>query len=108
MVILGNTYFFMMKSPIQNLESLQLWMQSAYFNIIISADLFVDTFFWLGSFLASYQLLMRMSINEGRLPSSKLKLVLGRMVRLLPLYFFTMIFFWRFVVLFGGQGPMFY
>lgn len=102
MVILGNTYFYMMSSPIQNLETLQQWIGSRYFSFIISADLFVDVFFWLGAFLASYQLLMRMSINEGRLPSSKLKLYLGRMARLWPLYIFTLLFFWRFMVLFGG------
>lgn len=108
MVILGNTYFYMMKSPIQNLESLEEWMDSRYFGFIISADLFVDVFFWLGAFLASYQLLMRMSVNEGRLPSGKCKLLVGRMARLWPLYIFTLLFFWRFMVLFGGEGPMFF
>ena len=98
----------MMKSPIQNLESLQDWISSRYFSFIISADLFVDAFFWLGAFLASYQLLMRMSINEGRLPSSKIKLYLCRMMRLWPLYIFTLLFFWRFMVLLGGEGPMFF
>jgi len=98
----------MMKSPIQNLESIQEWIESRYFSFILSADLIVDVFFWISAFLASYQLLMRMSINEGRLPSSKLKLGLSRMIRLLPLYIFTMLFFWRFVVLFGGEGPMFF
>lgn len=108
MVILGNTYFYMMRSPIQNLESMEEWISSRYFSVIISADLFVDVFFWLGAFLASYQLLMRMSINEGRLPSNKCKLYLGRMARLWPLYIFTLVFFWRFVVLFGGEGPLFF
>lgn len=108
MVILGSTFFYMIKSPIQNLESLQDWFTSHYFSFIISADLFVDCFFWLGAFLASYQLLMRMSINEGRLPSGKCKLYLSRMARLLPLYVFTLLFFWRFAVLFGGEGPLFF
>lgn len=49
-----------------------------------------------------------MSINEGRLPTSNWKLYLGRMVRLWPLYVFTLLFFWRFMVLFGGDGPMFF
>lgn len=98
----------MLKSPIQNLESIQEWVQSVYFQFIISADLWVDVFFWMAAFLASYQLLMRMSINEGKLPSAKWKLVLLRMVRLWPLYLFTLLFFWRFVVLFGGNGPLFF
>ena len=90
------------------MESLQDWIGSSYFSFILSADLWVDTFFWLGAFLASYQLLMRMSVNEGRLPSSKCKLYLARMLRLWPLYLFTLLFFWRFMVLFGGSGPMFF
>lgn len=31
-----------------------------------------------------------------------------RFVRLAPLYFFTLIFFWRLMVLLGGDGPMFF
>jgi hypothetical protein len=31
-----------------------------------------------------------------------------RIVRLLPLYFFAIMFFWKFLVLFGGDGPLFY
>jgi len=101
-VILGNSYFYMMQSPIQNLESLQEWIGSSYFDFILSADLVVDVFFWLGSFLASYQLLMRMSLNEGRLPYSKIKIYLCRMARLWPLYVFSLLFFWKIMVLFGG------
>jgi hypothetical protein len=98
----------MLKSPIQNIEALEEWMQSSYFDFIVSGDLVVDVFFWMGAFLASYQLLMRMSINEGRLPSSKCKLVMMRMARLWPLYLFTLVFFWRFMVLLGGEGPFFF
>ena len=108
MVILGNTYFIAMSGPFQNLEVIERWINSSSFFTILSADLVVDTFFWLGAFLASYQMLMSMSVNEGRLPSSKCKLYLNRIARLMPLYFFTLLFFWRIVVLFGGDGPMFF
>jgi len=64
-VIFGNTYFYMLKSPLQNLEAVQIWIESSIFGFILSADLVVDVFFLLGSFLATYQMLMRMSINEG-------------------------------------------
>ena len=49
-----------------------------------------------------------MYLNEGRLPYWKTKLILNRAIRLLPLYFFTLVFFWRFMVLFGGEGPLFF
>jgi peptidoglycan/LPS O-acetylase OafA/YrhL len=87
---------------------IQQWIQSNFFFTILSTDLVVDSFFWLGAFLASYQMLMSMSVNEGRLPCSKWKLYLNRFARLIPLYFFTLLFFWRIVVLFGGDGPMFF
>ena len=58
-VIFGNTYFYMLKAPLQNLEAVQIWIESS---------MVVDVFFLLGAFLASYQMLMRMSINEGQLP----------------------------------------
>jgi hypothetical protein len=67
-VIFGNTYFYVLKSPLQNLEAVQIWIESSLFGLVLSADLVVDVFFWLGAFLASYQMLMRMSINEGQLP----------------------------------------
>jgi len=54
MVIFGHSYFYMMKSPIQNLEAVQEWFDYRYFSFILSTDLYVDIFFWLAAFLASY------------------------------------------------------
>jgi len=54
MVILGNTYFYAMTGPIQNLEAIEQWINSKSFMLVIEADLFVDCFFWMGAFLASY------------------------------------------------------
>jgi peptidoglycan/LPS O-acetylase OafA/YrhL len=107
-VILGQTYLYTLTGPIQNLEAIQNWVESSFFSLVLTADLVVDTFFWLSAFLASYQLLVSMKLNGGRLPQSKCMLVLTRAVRLLPLYAFTLLFYWRFIVLFGGEGPMFF
>lgn len=49
-----------------------------------------------------------MSLNEGELPSSKIKLIAHRWFRLIPLYMFTLFVFWKFVPLFGGEGPLFF
>jgi peptidoglycan/LPS O-acetylase OafA/YrhL len=35
-------------------------------------------------------------------------LVLNRLVRLAPMYYFTLIVFWLVVVLCGGEGPLFF
>jgi len=108
LVILGQTYLYTLSGPIQNLEAIQEWVESSFFSLVLTADLIVDTFFWLSAFLASYQLLVSMKLNGGRLPASKLMLILNRAIRLWPLYAFTLIFYWRFIVLFGGEGPMFF
>jgi len=75
---------------------------------VLSADLIVDSFFWISAFLASYQLLVRMKLNDGKLPNNKFALCFNRFIRLWPLYVFTLLFFWRFIPLFGGEGPLFF
>ena len=54
MIILGNSYFYTLRSPIQNIEVIQDWVQSSFFSIVISADLFADVFFWISAFLGTY------------------------------------------------------
>lgn len=80
---------------------------SAFFSIVLSAELAVDVFFWLTAFLACYFILNRMHDNNGEMGSG-LKIILNRYMRLFPLYFFSLFFFWKFIVLFGGDGPMFF
>ena len=108
MIILGNSYFYTLRSPIQNIEVVQEWVQSTFFSIVISADLVADIFFWISAFLGTYQLLVRMRLNDGKLPNNKFVLIFGRFIRLWPLYVFTLLFFWRFIPLFGGEGPLFF
>jgi peptidoglycan/LPS O-acetylase OafA/YrhL len=86
---------------------IQEWMSNYSFCFVLSGELAVDVFFWLTAFLACYFLLNRMHDNEGNMGSA-LKIILNRYMRLFPLYFFTLIFFWQFIVLFGGDGPMFF
>lgn len=62
-VILGQTYFYTLRGPIQNLEAIQDWVSSNFFSMVLSSDLIVDTFFWLSAFLASYQLLVSIKLN---------------------------------------------
>lgn len=106
-VILGNTYFYMLKGPLQNLNIIQEWMDNALFTLVISAELAVDLFFWLTAFLGCFFLLNRMHDNDGNI-GSILKIYLHRFMRLFPLMAFTLFFFWKFLVLYGGDGPMFF
>lgn len=100
-VILGNSYFYMLKGPLQNMAVIQEWMSSFLFSVVLSAEHVVDIFFWLTAFLSTYLLLVKPAPSWGWL-------YLNRVVRLLPLYAFTMFFFWKFLVLYGGDGPLFY
>lgn len=77
------------------------------FSIVLSAEHVVDIFFWLTAFLGSYFFLKKLQEREGFMGSWWM-LYLNRLVRLLPLYMFAMFFFWKFLVLFGGDGPLFY
>jgi peptidoglycan/LPS O-acetylase OafA/YrhL len=49
-----------------------------------------------------------MKVNGGSFPCSKRMLVLSRFVRLAPLYYFMFFFFWLVMVLWGGEGPLFF
>lgn len=80
------------------------------FSIVIAADLIVDIFFWITAFLASYFLLLRLKDNYGSFGGlfQFLRIYLHRVMRLIPTYIFALFFFWKFLVLFGGDGPMFF
>jgi peptidoglycan/LPS O-acetylase OafA/YrhL len=82
-------------------------MEDALFTVVISAELAVDIFFWLTAFLSCFFLLNRMNDNDGNI-GSVFKIYLNRFMRLFPLYAFTLFFFWKFLVLYGGDGPMFF
>ena len=85
-------------------------MSDFLFSFILSADLIVDIFFWMSAFLATYFLLVRLKEGLGSYGGWKnvLRIYLNRVMRLLPTYMFALFFFWKFLVLFGGEGPIFY
>lgn len=45
--------------------------------------------------------------DDGEIGSIS-KIYLNRFLRLFPLYCFMLLFFWKFLVLFGGDGPLFF
>lgn len=82
-------------------------MSDALFTNVIAADLAVDIFFWISSFLACYYFLTRMHSNNG-VSDNPLWIITKRYFRLTPLYLFTMLFFWKLLPIFGGEGPLFW
>jgi peptidoglycan/LPS O-acetylase OafA/YrhL len=105
-IIMGNVFLFTLRSPVQNLEVLQSWFGSGTFSVALGADLVADSFFWLSAFLASYQLLNRMRLNDGKMPS-RCMLIFTRWFRIWPLYFFALLVFFTFIPLLG-TGPLFF
>lgn len=82
-------------------------MENFIFSAVLSADHVTDVFFWMTAFIGSYFMLTKMKKQDGFL-GSKLFIYVNRAVRLLPLYVFAIFFFWKFLVLFGGDGPLFH
>jgi hypothetical protein len=82
-------------------------MESFIFSAVLSAEHVTDVFFWMTAFIGSYFMLAKMQKQDGFL-GSKLFIYVNRVVRLLPLYVFTIFFYWKFLVLFGGDGPLFH
>ena len=86
---------------------IQEWMSDFLFSIVLSAELVVDIFFWLTAFLGTFYMLSKMKDQDGIL-GNWFMIILNRLVRLLPTYMFALLFFWKFLPQFGGDGPMFY
>jgi peptidoglycan/LPS O-acetylase OafA/YrhL len=82
-------------------------MESFTFSAVLSAEHVTDVFFWLTAFIGSYFMLAKMKKQDGFLGSASM-IYINRAVRLLPLYVFSIFFFWKFLVLFGGDGPLFH
>ena len=106
-IILGNTFFYILKGPLQNLEIIETWMSSTLFTVVISADLQADIFFWMGAFLSSYYMLSTMQENEGYIGRISI-IYLNKYMKLVPLYMFVLFFYWCFLAIFGGDGPIFF
>jgi len=53
-VVLGNTYYYILSGPIQNLEVISDWFKSKSFLIILGADLQCDMFYWITGFVGSF------------------------------------------------------
>jgi len=107
-IILGNTYYYILSGPLQNLDIVYEWISSSNFLLVIMADLQVDVFYWITGFVLSFATLKKLNANGGMFWAHPLKILFQRYLRLLPLYLFMILFLWFFMGLIGGQGPRFY
>jgi peptidoglycan/LPS O-acetylase OafA/YrhL len=65
----------------------------------------VDVFYWITAFVWSFTILK--NIHKGQ-TLSIWKQVLGRYLRLAPLYYMMILYMWKYLSMKGGKGPRFY
>lgn len=108
LIVLGNTFFYVLSGPIQNLEIVAKLFKSHMFMFVFQADLQNDVFFWITGFTMSYFLLKKLHDNKGFWWAHPIRVFFERYFRLAPLYMFMIFFLWQFVNTLGGDGPRFY
>lgn len=107
-IVLGNTYFYILGGPIQNLEIVSQLFRTTFFMFVFQADIQCDVFYWITGFITGFTILKQIRKNEGTWWAHPSRIFFGRVFRLLPLYFFMIFFLWKFINIFGGSGPRFY
>lgn len=105
-VILGHTYLYSLRGPVSNPLEFLNWIEMFSFQIMLAAPYIVDVFFWLSGFLGCYLMLELLKKRNGK-NQPYLLIMLHRFLRLTPLYFGTMLFFW-YVMASVGNGPVFF
>ena len=65
LIVLGNTYFYSLSGPIQNVEVVSEIFNTKWFMVVSMADMQVDVFYWITGFTMSFHLLRRLKANNG-------------------------------------------
>jgi peptidoglycan/LPS O-acetylase OafA/YrhL len=107
-IVLGNTFYYILTGPLQNLDVIYKWVNMPFFYVILQADLQCGIFYWITGFTLSFSLLKKIHQNDGHFWTNPIRIFLERYWRLTPLYVFMILFLWKFISLTGGEGPMFY
>ena len=105
-IVVGNAYYNVLLGPLRNLNAMHEWISSASFLWVVNADFQVDVFFWLTGFYMSYSQLKHRKNSKTEV--SIWRIAFERYLRFIPIYVFMLFFLWKFISLFGGDGPRFY
>ena len=102
-VILGHVYFTRIIDVVYNIEDIPYVLKSPLAAFGYSSTICIDAFLWVGGFVFGFLILEEALKRKGKL-SWSLK-ILGRVLRLLPIYIFIMAFA-NFVEPSLGEGPI--
>ena len=108
MVVLANTYFYILTGPLKNIEYVSDVVAHWSFMFILSADLICDVFYWMSGFVFAFALLKKQHLNGGTWWTHPIKLFIERIARFYPLYVFMHLFLWLYMGAIGGAGPRFF
>jgi hypothetical protein len=64
-IVLGNTFYFTLTGPLQNLEVVYEWVTRPFFYIVLQADLQAGIFYWITGFVLSFTVLKKLHQNDG-------------------------------------------
>lgn len=103
-VILGHTFFHTKNGFATNFFDVADFIKDIDYSHILSAPYSVDIFFFMGSFLAVY---ITIAIAKDKKWVNPLMVYLHRIIRMMPLFFVTLLIFCYVMPLLGG-GPAFY
>ncbi|GAM25537.1 hypothetical protein SAMD00019534_087120 [Acytostelium subglobosum LB1] len=111
-VILGHSIIFTMFPGLDNLQYVwSIAREKLSFQVFVAGEFAVDVFFLLSGFLVAHAVLSqfdRMDNHGERIgPMFWLKYLLHRFLRLSPLMYFLLFFFWNLTPMMGS-GPLWY
>ena len=102
-VILGHEYVFNI-SFIANYRDLQSISSNWFLNIVASGFFAVDAFFYLSGFFAAFVLYSKLKAMKAGVVTY-CGVIFHRFIRIIPIYLFVMMFYWKVSVYFGS-GPL--
>jgi peptidoglycan/LPS O-acetylase OafA/YrhL len=104
-VVLGHTNLFRASfSVIYNYMDIKPSFSHFYFTFLYNATYAVDTFFWISGFLQGYLMTNQVVLHKR---INWFMIVVHRLIRILPVYMFVMLFGWS-LAKYAGDGPKWY
>ena len=104
-VVCGHAFYYARFAPISNTQYIMKFLKTFKYAFLYNGSSAVDIFFFLGAFLVAFLFLKQLKTLKGKFKPVIFGFVyLHRFIRLYPLIFFSL-FFWWCIVPYWGSGP---